>query len=172
MFALATRPRVGHRSQSRQWNRNRAAAAVKAAGGCTLKMAKAACEGSHDGEWHHVGKFAARVNYYSVNSALVWLETEARLGTDPLRSEIEIAEWAEMCAADRTLDHDDDVYRLCGDRTNNWYGKDVREGSGPGTVGEARIRTYRAGQTSNQNAMERANEAAAFSRWEAALRRF
>lgn len=47
----------------------RAAAAVKTWLGCTLPVAKAALELLHDGEWHHVGKFAKEVNYYDSEDA-------------------------------------------------------------------------------------------------------
>lgn len=39
----------------------------------TLALAKRACQVTWDGEWHHVGKYAAETNYYDTQLALDWL---------------------------------------------------------------------------------------------------
>lgn len=148
----------------------RATTAVAAEAGCTHKRAKEALLASWDGEWHHVGKFASRCNYYSVEAAIEWLAEEARLGGDTLREEVEVCEWAEACLAT----HDDYVgfdispcYAIAYLGSCAGY---LREGSGPGTVGEARVLAYCGDGRVNQIA-ERAREAASFRRWEPVLRR-
>jgi len=60
--------------------RDRAAAAGRK---LTVKQAKAALAATHDNEWHHVGKFAARVNYYSVPVALIYVENESLFANLP-----------------------------------------------------------------------------------------
>lgn len=51
---------------------SRAAKTVAAQFGCTIATAKTALELIHDGEWHHVGKFASEVGYHDT--------TDERLG--------------------------------------------------------------------------------------------
>ena len=38
-----------------------------------VKFVKRLLEDSHDGEWHHVGKYANRVNYYSTYGIIDYL---------------------------------------------------------------------------------------------------
>lgn len=52
----------------------RAIAAVRSQAGVSVKDARAALVAAHDGEWHHVGKFASRVNYYDPEAALDLLQ--------------------------------------------------------------------------------------------------
>lgn len=49
----------------------RAAQAVAQAANCTQAVAQEACKLTWDGEYHHVGKFAAETNYYDVRRATV-----------------------------------------------------------------------------------------------------
>ena len=49
----------------------RAAQAVAQSANCTQAVAKEACRLTWDGEYHHVGKFAAEVEYYDVQRATV-----------------------------------------------------------------------------------------------------
>jgi len=63
----------------------RAAQAVRRETGCTLVVARDALRRTHDGEWHHVGKYAARCDYYSVSAAcrlLALADSIARLPAD------------------------------------------------------------------------------------------
>ena len=51
----------------------RAAQCVAAEAHITLALAKRALQITWDGEWHHVGKYAAETNYYDTQAALDWL---------------------------------------------------------------------------------------------------
>ena len=48
----------------------RAIPVVATAAGVTQKVARAALVATHDGEWHHVGKFANQVDYYDCAAAI------------------------------------------------------------------------------------------------------
>ena len=57
-------------------------------------VARDALLASHDGEWHHTGKYARETPYYSVQAAI----DEIRLSTDPLREHVEESEYVETGA--------------------------------------------------------------------------
>ena len=75
---------------------SRAKLTVAAEFGCTQSIAQAALEMIHDGEWHHVGKYANAVNYFDT--------TDRRLGG--LIAHIKVVggvkKWRERRAALRT----------------------------------------------------------------------
>lgn len=158
----------------------RAVSELRKITGVSVKRAKEALLATHDGEWHHVGKFASRCNYYSVWAAEEWLAQEQRLGGDPLREEIEDAEWSEKCVKNKRAD---DLYRPieCFSLYYGGYDGWKREHAGCGTVGEAREFLYTHVKNSrgewcgslnlHEKLAERAREATSFRRWEAALRR-
>jgi hypothetical protein len=68
----------------------RAIPVVAQAAGITQAEARRALVASHDGEWHHVSKFANRVDYYDINAAIA-----AAVGPE---------RWAEMCTAQERAD--------------------------------------------------------------------
>lgn len=73
----------------------RAAKYVAAEAGVTQKAAKVALQAVHDGEWHHVGKYATRVDYYDVAAALDVL-MPARLAEREVRAVLADALAAEF----------------------------------------------------------------------------
>lgn len=69
----------------------RAIPLVASEAGVTRQAAREALLASHDGEWHHTGKYARETNYYDVQAAIDWLRLEA----DPLGDDTDEAEWCE-----------------------------------------------------------------------------
>ena len=56
---------------------SRAIPVVAAEAGVSRKLARAALEHTHDGEWHHVGKYACECPYYDPAEAIAALEDAA-----------------------------------------------------------------------------------------------
>ncbi len=61
----------------------RAVAAIRKRAGCTARQAREACAAVGAAEWHHVGKYAARVNYYDVGAACNWLAAKDAIARLP-----------------------------------------------------------------------------------------
>lgn len=54
----------------------RAIPVVAREAGVTQKVARAALLATHDGEWHHTGKYAKRTDYYSIEAAVRSLDPD------------------------------------------------------------------------------------------------
>lgn len=72
----------------------RAIPVVAKRAGVTQKVARAALEATHDGEWHHVGKYAGRCDYYDVEAA-------CRYASPEYAAQCEADEHAEMIEQER-----------------------------------------------------------------------
>jgi hypothetical protein len=77
----------------------RAIPIVARAAGVTRAAARAALLATHDGEWHHVGRYAARVPYYSTEAAIERLDPNRRAKREMAEfCEQFMSRWRELCA--------------------------------------------------------------------------
>ena len=66
----------------------RAIPVVAKVAGVTRAKAREALLAVHDGEWHHVGKYANKVQYYDTAMAVAWLQLPSLLADEDMRFRI------------------------------------------------------------------------------------
>ena len=128
----------------------RAIAALAEEAGITRRAARAALLAAGPCEWHHTSSHANRTDYFDVAEIAAGL----RWGADPLGEHMEEAEWVEANGAQATL-----IYGAGRPVDLYWH----VDGA---FFGEADYASEARGKSA-----ARIERAAAFRRWEAALRR-